>query len=102
MPVAGNQADKSLDVSAAKTEDGKTLTIGVVNPNAESQTIHVDLDGLTVADKANVWRIAGDDPLAFNTIDNEQVGIQKERDVAFNNTLTVPAYSDSVYRIPIK
>ena len=102
LPVAGNQADKSLDVSAAKTEDGKTLTIGVVNPNAEPQTIHVDLNGLAVADQANVWRIAGDDPMAFNTIDKQQVGIQEERDVAFGDSLTVPGYSANVYRIPLK
>jgi alpha-L-arabinofuranosidase len=102
FPVAGNQADQSLDVAAAKTEDGRTFTVGVVNPNAKPQTIHVNLDGLQVGDKVDVWRIAGDDPLAFNAVDKQQVGIKEERDVAYNGTLTVPAFSASIYRIPIK
>jgi alpha-N-arabinofuranosidase len=102
FPVTGNKADASLDVSAAKTEDGRPLTVGIVNPNAKPQTIHVKLDRLEVGDKADVWRIAGDDPLAINTVENEQVGIREEHDVAFADTLTVPAYSASVYRIPSK
>jgi alpha-N-arabinofuranosidase len=102
LAVSGNQADGSLDVAAAKTEDGKTLTIGVVNPNATPQTIHVDLAGLAVGDKANVWRIAGDDPLAFNSVDKQLVGVKAETNVAFGGNLTVPGYSASVYRLPLK
>jgi hypothetical protein len=43
-----------------------------------------------------------DDPLATNTVDKENVDVREEHDVAFADTLTVPGYSASVYRIPIK
>src|SRR6478735_9881624 len=38
-----------LDVAAALSADGKTLTVSVVNPSESSQTLRLDLRGLTVA-----------------------------------------------------
>jgi alpha-L-arabinofuranosidase len=102
LTVEGNHGAMSVDVAAAKTEDGSAVTIGIVNPNAESQTIKLALNGVKLADKANVWRIAGNDPSAFNSDKQQPVEIDEEKDVAFGGDITVPAYSVDVYRVPIR
>jgi len=102
LEVSGNQEQKSLDISAAKTEDGHAITIGVVNPNSEPQTIQFKVTGANVGEKAKVWRIAGDDPEAINTPDKQAVEIDEEPNVPFADRTQVPAFSVSVYRIPVK
>ena len=93
----------SLDVAAARTEDGSAVTIGVVNSSDKPQTIQLDVDGVDLAKEAKVWRITGegDDPRAFNTVDKEQVAIREEASVPFAGSMTVPPYSVSVYRVAI-
>jgi alpha-N-arabinofuranosidase len=99
LEVKGIQSEKNLDVAAAKTEDGKTITIGVVNPQSEEQTIELKFDGAKVASKANVWRIAGSDPEAINTAEKQAVAIASEANVPFGDHITVPRYSVNLYRV---
>lgn len=102
LAVSGNFDEESLDVAAARTEDGSALTIGIVNPNESEQTLHLKVVGATVGRTATVWRIAGDDPTAFNTVDNQPVTIDEERDVPLGDELTVPPYSVSLYRVSME
>ena len=55
-----------LDVAAALTEDGRTLTIGVVNPTMQALDLPLELHGAVLQDKGRRWQIAGSDPLAYN------------------------------------
>jgi alpha-N-arabinofuranosidase len=102
LDVTGNQADRAIDVAAAKTADGSALTIGVVNPQAEPQTIDVKLDGLKLGSTAMAWRVTGPNPTAHNTPEKKEVTITEDKSVRFNGKLTVPAYSANVYRLPIE
>jgi alpha-L-arabinofuranosidase len=102
LEVSGNHDQKSIDVSAAKTEDGEAITIGIVNPNAEQQSVGVKMTGAKLGEKARVWRIAGSDPEAKNTPENQAVKIEEEASVPFGDRVTVPAHSVSVYRVLIK
>jgi alpha-L-arabinofuranosidase len=102
LEVAGNQADRALDVVAARTKDGSAVTVGVVNPQAKSQSIDVQFDGVKLGASADVWRISGSDPAAHNTAEKKGVVIAEEKNIAFGEQLTVPAYSTSLYRIPTK
>jgi alpha-N-arabinofuranosidase len=102
LEVTGNQADRALDVAAAKTGNGSALTIGVVNPQAEPQAIDVKLDGMKLGSTAKAWRVTGPGPTAHNRPDKKEVAITEEKSVPFNGKLTVPAFSANVYRVPIE
>jgi alpha-N-arabinofuranosidase len=105
LPLAVTTTNKELlaiDVSAARTADGTAVTIGAVNPNGEAQKVRLKLASLNLADQATVWRIAGDDPKAFNTVENKPVTIKEEKNVAFGDEITLPPYSVNVYRVPVK
>jgi alpha-N-arabinofuranosidase len=102
LEVAGNQADRALDVVAAKTKDGRTITLGVVNPQSKPQSMTVKFDGVKLGPAANVWRIAGPDPAAHNTPDKQNVSIAEEKNVPLKEQITVPAYSVNLYRVPIE
>ncbi len=102
LAVSGDAEVVSLDVAAARTDDGRAITVGIVNPNGEAQTLRLDVDGAKLADWAELWRVAGDDPTAHNTVDQQPVAIEHEESVPFGSQLTVPAYSVSLYRVPLE
>jgi alpha-N-arabinofuranosidase len=49
-----------LDVSAAVSEDRKTLSIAVLNPSDAEQSIHLSVAGTKLADAGKLWRMAPD------------------------------------------
>jgi alpha-L-arabinofuranosidase len=102
LAVSGNHDVLALDVMAAKTRDGRAVTIGVVNPQAKPQAVELRVEGVNLARTATVWRIAGDDPTMKNTPDEEPVAIVQENDVEFGDEITVPAYSVNLYRVRVE
>lgn len=88
-------------LSELHSTSGQAITIGIVNSQAEPQTIGVKIKGVKLAKSANVWRIAGNDPEAINTADKQAVAIAEEHNVSFGDRVTVPAYSVSLYRVPL-
>ncbi|MBN2023563.1 MAG: hypothetical protein JW809_12330 [Pirellulales bacterium] len=100
--VSGDHGAAALDVAAALTADGRALTVGVVNPNGEEKTIELAVEAVGVADRARLWRIAGPDPGAFNAPGKQAVAIAGPEEAPFDGTLSVPAYSVSLYRVPLK
>jgi len=100
--TTANNEERAIDVAAAKTADGRAITIGAVNPNAEPQTVKLSIDGANLGQTATVWRIAGDDPTAFNTAQEQPVAIEEERNVAFGDELTLPPYSVNLYRVAVE
>ncbi|MEX2317577.1 MAG: alpha-L-arabinofuranosidase C-terminal domain-containing protein [Pirellulales bacterium] len=104
MPLAvstKNPEGRAIDVMAARTADGTALTVGAVNPHAQPQKVRLKLTGLKAGAQATVWRIAGDDPKAFNTVDNKPVTIKEEKSVPFGEEITLPPYSVNLYRVPL-
>jgi alpha-N-arabinofuranosidase len=103
LAVSGNYDNASLDVVAARTEDGSAVTVGVVNPTASSQELRLNVDGLQIGSAAKVWRITsdGDDPQAFNTAEKQSVAIRSEPDVSLQGTIAVPPLSVNLYRFAV-
>ena len=56
-----------LDVAAALSGDGKTLTIGIVNPTRDSLQLPLTIKGIRLTGHGQRWQIAGSDPMAYNT-----------------------------------
>jgi alpha-N-arabinofuranosidase len=100
LEVTGNQGEQALDVVAARTKDGRNITVGVVNPQSTPRSINVKFAGMKRGSSATVWRIAGADPTAQNTAGKQDVAIAQEKNIPFGDQLTVPACSISLYRVP--
>jgi alpha-N-arabinofuranosidase len=92
-----------LDVTAALTEDGRQVTIGIVNPSDEGAIIDLQLDGGELAGQGQGWQIAGDDPMAFNEPGVEpQVTIQERPVRGAPDGLDVAPCSVTVFSLNLK
>jgi alpha-N-arabinofuranosidase len=98
LPVKVAGTPEPLDVMAAWTEGQKALTISIVNPTQESQSMSLSLKGLGVPKTARLFRIAGDDPMSYNEPGKEPVvKIEEIGSAPFSNRVTVPPLSASIY-----
>ena len=101
IPVGGTPAP--LDVAAAWKDGKKVLTLAVVNPTREAQSLPVAWSGVSVPKTARLFLIAGDDPQAYNDPGKEPViKIRDIPDAPFGNRLTVPPISVSLYEVKVK
>ncbi|MEA1951632.1 MAG: alpha-L-arabinofuranosidase C-terminal domain-containing protein, partial [Planctomycetota bacterium] len=55
-----------LDVAAAVSKDGKTLTLAVVNPTMSRIEAPLQVKGARLSGKGILRQIAGKDPMAYN------------------------------------
>ncbi|MDE3105225.1 MAG: alpha-N-arabinofuranosidase [Acidobacteriota bacterium] len=91
-----------VDVSAALSDDHKTLSIAVLNPSESPQSIRLAVQGATLASAGKLWRMAP------NAIDaTVQVGKPPEVQVeeqtlgSLPEVLTVRPFSVNIYSYPI-
>ena len=91
-----------LDVAAALSTDGATLTVSVVNPSDRPQTLRVEARGLTMSGAGTVWRMAPGSVTAANLAGREpQVRIDRAAASAAES-LVIPAISVGVYAFPVR
>jgi len=101
VPVAV-QTQGPLDVMAALSDDGKTLTVGIVNPTPQPGTIRLELSGARPAGQATRWQIAGD-PMAFNEPGTEpRVKIEEEPVADLGQRLDVAPTSITLYSLKLR
>ncbi len=95
-----------LDVSATKSEDGKTLVLSVVNRDSENDVkADVQIRDLVMKGTANVSTYKSDDPYIKNDFENPESVIPEERTVDVSGTVleyNFPACSLSIIRIPVE
>jgi len=102
MPVA-TTAPAPFDVMAALDEDGKTLTIGIVNPTTDPAPIELKLTGATLAGEGRRWHVAGEDPMAFNEPGGEpKVTIEAKTVRDASDKLEVAPCSVTLYSLKLK
>jgi alpha-N-arabinofuranosidase len=98
LPVQLSGSPEPLDVMVAWTEDKKSLTISVVNPTKEKQSLSLSLTGIPMPGSAKLFRIAGTDPMAYNEPGKEPaVRIEETAGAPFGAKLTLPPLSISLY-----
>jgi alpha-N-arabinofuranosidase len=103
IPVSVTSDADPLDISAARTEDRKALTIGVVNPTDQEQQITLNLKGAQLAGTGKLRLIAHSDPMAYNEPGKEpKVVIEDEEISPVSNSLTVPPMCAGIYILPVK
>jgi alpha-L-arabinofuranosidase len=102
IPVAVEGAPEPLDVLAAWSEDGRTFTVGIVNPTRTEQRLTLDLAGLKTPKQARLFRIEGTDPKAKNVPGlPPEVEIRETPSAPFGGRLDVPPMSISLYLLEI-
>ena len=74
-PIGGDQPRVNtgsptypIDVSAALTSDGNTLTVALVNPTETTQSIDLSFDGFSSGAKGKVWTLVGKNADATNAV----------------------------------
>lgn len=92
-----------LDVSAALSEDRKTLAIGVVNPSDSEQSIKLAINGAKLGSAGKMWRMAPDSIDATVQIDKKpEVQVEEQSLGALPGTITVRPFSVNIYSYPVQ
>jgi alpha-L-arabinofuranosidase len=102
IPLRLEQNFGNADVCAALTEDGKTLTIGVMNPGSTELELRPALHGAALGGVITRWHITGPNAEAHNTPGQPRVVDLKQTDGLTASNLRVPPLSAAVFRIPLK
>src|SRR5208337_3997519 len=103
IPVALSGQPGKLDVSAAFTEDRKTLTLAVVNTDASPQKLTVDFGALKLSGMGTRSTITGPNPLSSNEPGKAPNVVLREEAFALNgSSFDLPAWSISIYRLELE
>ena len=87
-----------LDVSAAFSEDRKTLTIAVLNPSDAEQSIGIAINGAKLGSSGHLYRMAPDSIDAKVEVDKKpEVQVDEQELGAWPNTVTVRPFSVNIY-----
>jgi alpha-N-arabinofuranosidase len=100
VKVSGNYEEHYLDVVAALTADGKTLTIGVINSNEKEETVPTTIVGGKLGPAGRKWSVSGSDPRVMNDADNKRLAVVES---AFDPNIpwTAPPYSFTILRVDL-
>jgi alpha-L-arabinofuranosidase len=102
IPVEVAGAPAPLDVAAAWTADRAALTVAIVNPTEQAQTIDLALQGAQLAGQGMSWVIAGPDRLAHNDPGKPRVVDIRQEPYRGNGELRVPPLSVSLFELPAR
>lgn len=100
LKVTGDFA--AYDVSAALSEDGSSITLGVVNPTREDVGLTIYLGGASILKEATRWHISGADEFAHNIPGlPREVDIRRTDGIPIDAPLPVPALSATIFALPL-
>ena len=92
-----------LDAVAALSEDGKTLTVGIVNPTMEEFDVSLSVAGASLTGNGRIWQIAGADPMAYNEPGKEpSVQIEEKQASNLGGRLHVEPCSVTLFALEVE
>ena len=92
-----------LDVSAALSEDHRTLAIAVLNPSDSQQSIKLTINGAKLASAGHIYRMAPDSIDATVQVDKEPEVQVEERPIdSLPETITVRPFSVNSFSYPLQ
>ena len=91
-----------LDAAAALADDGRVLSLGVVNPTPQEQAIRLSLGGGRRTGAGRWHGFGGSDPMAFNDPDRPAAICPREGKVEAGQPLRVGPYSVTVFVLPLE
>lgn len=100
VPVKISGQPEPLDVLAAWKEDGKTLTLAVINPTAEKQQLRLKISGFEIKGVRKILRLTGAHEKACN-VPGKRPGVEiVEVEEKFHpEALWLPPLSITLYRL---
>lgn len=102
VPVSVGNAPESLDIEAALSEKGDVLTISIVNPTEKAAEVDFGVRGRVLEGTGTVWRITGDDAMAYNEPGKApNVVIEEDALAETPATLMAPAMSATLYALKL-
>ena len=101
-PVEVTGAPAPLDVAAAWTADKSALTIAVVNPTEQAQSIDLALKGAELTGKGMSWTIAGPNRFAHNEPGKPRVVDIRQEPFGGGSQLQVPALGVAVFELSVR
>ena len=91
-----------LDVAAALSDDGKTLTIGIVNPTMTALELPLSIEGVKLTGAGVRWQIAGQDPMAYNEPGDEpKITIEESAVSEASEKLSAGPCSVTLYELEV-
>jgi alpha-L-arabinofuranosidase len=92
-----------LDVSAALSEDRKTLTVAVLNPSDSEQQLKLAINGVKLSSQGHVWRMAPSSVDATITVGQKPgVEVQEQELTSQPDTMAVPPFSVNLYSFAVQ
>ncbi|MDR7211026.1 hypothetical protein [Flavobacterium piscis] len=101
-PVKITGLPKYLDVAATITEDGKFLTISVINATDKDYTLNLDFLEGKIVSEGKKFIITGSDDLIYKDQNSENISIQEEVVNISGHSFVVPKESASIYKFGTK
>lgn len=110
FPAGGDQPSVNpgsdtypLDVSAALTEDRKTITIAVINPSDSEQALKIGAKNARLSSEGRLWRMAPSSVDATVTLGQKPgVEVQEQKLMSMPDVVVLPPFSVSIYSYPIE
>jgi alpha-N-arabinofuranosidase len=84
-------------VSAALSEDGKRLTIAIINPTEAAQELDVAIQGAQLSGKGRMWRLTGPNLTAMAGLTHKEVQLTEAPVTEAPKTFRVPPLSIEMY-----
>lgn len=92
-----------LDVSAAFSEDHKTLAIAVLNPSDSVQTLKLAINGAKLGNAGKLWRMVPDSINATVQVGKKaEVQLEEQSLGALPDTITLRPFSVNIYSYPVQ
>jgi alpha-N-arabinofuranosidase len=92
-----------LDLSAAFSEDRKTLTFAVLNPSDSEQRLNLSIRGIRLANEGHLWRMAPASVDAAITVgEKSDVEVQDQGLASVPETISVPPFSVNIYSFAVQ
>jgi len=91
-----------LDVSAALSEDRKTLTFAVLNPSDSKQSMKLVVNGVKLASHGKLWQMAPSSVDAVVAVGKKpEVSVEEQTLGAVSDIIETPPFSISIYSYPL-
>jgi alpha-L-arabinofuranosidase len=109
-PAGGDQPEVNpgsntypLDVSAALSDDRRTLTFAVLNPSDSEQQLQLAITGVKLASQGHLWRMAPSSVDATITVRQKPgVEVEEQELTSTPNPMAVPPFSVNIYSFAVQ
>ncbi|MFZ0772556.1 MAG: alpha-N-arabinofuranosidase [Candidatus Sulfotelmatobacter sp.] len=92
-----------LDVSAALSDDRRTLTFAVLNPSDSEQQLKLAINGVKLASQGHLWRMAPSSVEATISVGQKPgVALQEQVLTSVPAKLAVPPFSVNIYSFAVQ